>query len=151
MAATLAVLAACCGASVATPGRLARPRRRDANLLAGLRDAGLPPARAAVRLTALPQACQTAPAMDKLENLESHATRDFLAGDYDAPVGARLPESTCRAGSAIASSAKLAAYDLLNAKTRPSPSGSRSPWSSRRMCTRPRRTLRQPRNSPPRP
>ncbi len=56
------LLAACCGALAATPGRLLRPRRRDERLLARIRDAGRPAARKTVRLTALPQARQTAPA-----------------------------------------------------------------------------------------
>jgi glyoxylase-like metal-dependent hydrolase (beta-lactamase superfamily II) len=56
------LLAACCTAMVATAGRLAVPRRPDARLLASLVDAGLPEARATVRLTSLPQATQSAPA-----------------------------------------------------------------------------------------
>ncbi|WP_051342277.1 MBL fold metallo-hydrolase [Pseudonocardia spinosispora] len=55
-------LVTCCGALAATAGRLVRPRRADRRLLATLGDAGLPPTRATVRLTALPQARQSAPA-----------------------------------------------------------------------------------------
>ncbi len=56
----------------------------------------------------------------RLENLEGRATRDFFAGDYGPPpAGDRgSPDLTCRTGRTIASSAKLAAYDLLNAENR---------------------------------
>lgn len=58
---TAATLAACCGALAATPARLLAPRRPDRSLLARINDAGVPPARATVTLTALTQATQTAP------------------------------------------------------------------------------------------
>ncbi|MBV8931091.1 MAG: MBL fold metallo-hydrolase [Kutzneria sp.] len=61
-AASLPVLAACCGALLATPRRLLWPRRPDVRVLSALRDAGQPPARKHIRLTALPQGTQTAPA-----------------------------------------------------------------------------------------
>ncbi len=56
----------------------------------------------------------------RLDNLEGRATRDFFAGGYGPPrAGDRgSPEPTCRTGRTIASSAKLAAYDLINAENR---------------------------------
>ena len=52
-----------------------------------------------------------------LENLEEQATRDFLAGDYGPPRGP-LPEPTCRTGRAVPSSAKVAAWHLIDAENR---------------------------------
>jgi len=49
--------------------------------------------------------------VDKVERSEARATRDFLAGDYGPPM------SACRIESAIPSSAKVVAYDLLNAES----------------------------------
>ncbi|MEV6426122.1 MBL fold metallo-hydrolase [Nocardia sp. NPDC051463] len=57
----LPTLLACCGALAATPARMFRPRRPDKGVLASISDAGLPFARASVRLTALTQTGQTAP------------------------------------------------------------------------------------------
>lgn len=62
MPSTASVATSCCSALLATPGRLFRPRRRDERLLASLGDAGVPSASVSVRLTALPQARQAAPA-----------------------------------------------------------------------------------------
>jgi hypothetical protein len=55
----------------------------------------------------------------KLENLEGRATRDFFASDYGQPrAGDRgSPDSTCRGERIIPSSAKLEAFDMLNAET----------------------------------
>ncbi len=47
--------------------------------------------------------------VDKMENLEGRATRDFLSGDYRLP---EPPRQHC--GLTIPSSAKLTAFDLLN-------------------------------------
>ena len=44
-------------------------------------------------------------------------TRDFPAGDYGPPRG-RLPEPSCRARRTVPSSAKVAAYDLINGENR---------------------------------
>ena len=57
----MSALGACCAALAATPARLLRPRPADRAFLSTLVDAGLPRARAAVRLTALTQARQTVP------------------------------------------------------------------------------------------
>jgi glyoxylase-like metal-dependent hydrolase (beta-lactamase superfamily II) len=60
-AGTAATAMACCCALAATPARLLRPHRPDRELLAGIRDAGVPHARSAVRLVALTQAWMNAP------------------------------------------------------------------------------------------
>lgn len=62
MPSTAAVVGSCCSALLATPGRVLRPRPRNGKLLGALVDAGVPHARNTVRLTALRQARNHAPA-----------------------------------------------------------------------------------------
>jgi hypothetical protein len=54
--------------------------------------------------------------MDKLERLEGRAHRDGFAGGYD-PARGGLPRLTRRSGRTIRSSARLVAFDVLNAAT----------------------------------
>ncbi|MFE7744745.1 MBL fold metallo-hydrolase [Nocardia sp. NPDC057455] len=59
----------CCTAGMSMPWRTAFPRRPDAELLASITDAGLPPARATVRLTALVHGVRPAPAYGVIEGV----------------------------------------------------------------------------------
>ncbi|MBA3338918.1 MAG: hypothetical protein H0T54_04075 [Geodermatophilaceae bacterium] len=55
---------------------------------------------------------------DEIEKLEGKAARDLLDGDYWPPPGDRSPEATCRIERTVPTSAKVIAYNLLNAGTR---------------------------------
>jgi glyoxylase-like metal-dependent hydrolase (beta-lactamase superfamily II) len=68
---TLPTLLRCCAALAATPGRLLRPRRPDAALLAGLNPAPLPQATATVGLTVLMQGKMSAPTTIVAEGVRS--------------------------------------------------------------------------------
>jgi glyoxylase-like metal-dependent hydrolase (beta-lactamase superfamily II) len=67
----LSTLIGCCAALAATPGRLLRPRRPDARFLAGLDPVPPPPARATVRLRALPQSRTRSPLTIVAEGVRS--------------------------------------------------------------------------------
>jgi glyoxylase-like metal-dependent hydrolase (beta-lactamase superfamily II) len=67
----LRTLVSCCAAVAATPARLLRPRQPDARFLASLTSAPVPPARAAVRLRALPQSRTGAPLTIVAEGVRS--------------------------------------------------------------------------------
>ncbi|PZS35010.1 MAG: hypothetical protein DLM59_03695 [Pseudonocardiales bacterium] len=55
--------------------------------------------------------------IDKLANLEGRDTGDSRVGGRRPLTGGLLPETSTRCGRAIPSSAKLAAFDLINADT----------------------------------
>jgi N-acyl homoserine lactone hydrolase len=68
---TLPTVLRCCAALAATPGRLLRPRRPDAALLAGLNPAPLPQATVTVGLTVLMQGKMSAPTTIVAEGVRS--------------------------------------------------------------------------------
>lgn len=68
---TLPTVLRCCTALAATPGRLLRPRRPDAALLAGLEPIPLPQTKATVGLTVLMQARMAAPTTIVAEGVRS--------------------------------------------------------------------------------
>ena len=72
----------CCGALIATPRRLLRPRRPDAAFLAKLPVAPVPPARATVALTALAQARTSAPATVVAEGMRSLRSMPMSMGAF---------------------------------------------------------------------
>ncbi|UGT59221.1 MBL fold metallo-hydrolase [Nocardia asteroides] len=80
--ATVPTLLRCCAALAATPGRLLRPRKPDTALLAALRIADPPPARATVALTVLTQATMHAPTTIVAEGTRELGRMTLVMGSF---------------------------------------------------------------------